>query len=368
MSIKKNSKRNTRKQNSNNHSKSGKNKKASWFMAFIIAFLVLLFIRLFVFQTFVVQNSSMAGNLLPGDWVIIDKTEFGPRVPMTLISVPFAPVRTKLSSKKYYLKWPQLPYYRLPGLSSIARNDIIAFNYPPEKNVPLDKKVVYIKRCIGLPGDTVQVLNNRLIVNHKSTIISKICYEYRIKMKEKSISNDFLQKYELNEGGRLNDYGEYLLYISEETAEKLKSEKSVLSIERDPDNADNSYVFPHNPRLHWTLSNYGSIKVPKSGDQITFTRNNIDLYREILEQYEKCSVSIGHDTVYINNLPLHSYFFKYDYYFVLDDNRDNGKDSRMWGFLPVTHIIGKVSRVLISFEPGTKEKFKIRYDRILKKL
>ncbi len=345
-------------------------KKSSWLWAIVIALFILLFVRLFIFQTYVIQNSSMSGNLLPGDWVIIDKTVFGPRFPITIISLPFSPLITKTSSPKYYLKWPQLPYYRIPGLGYIKHNDVIAFNYPLEEYTPVDKKIVYVKRCIGLPGDTIQIKNNKVLINQKNVTIDNVLYEYKLNFKEKIIPEELLKKYGIDEGGPLNNYGEYFLYLSEEKAENLKSENSVISIKKNTKNylVDNSVIFPHNPLSKWTLQNFGPLIIPKAGERISFSKNNIQFYSEILEKYEKCTVSIKHDSVYLNNLPLQSYFFKYDYYFVLDDNRDNGKDSREWGFLPVTNVIGKVSRVLISFDPSSKDFLKIRYNRIFKKL
>ena len=106
-------------------------KSHSWLLAIGIVIFLVLIIRLFAFQSFAVQNSYMAENLISGDWVFINKLVYGPRFPMTLLSVPFSPARTNPGSEKLFLPWPQLPYYRLPGLSHLKNNDLIAFNYPP---------------------------------------------------------------------------------------------------------------------------------------------------------------------------------------------------------------------------------------------
>jgi len=309
----------------------------------------------------------MAGNLLPGDWLLINKAAYGTRLPITPLTLPFTPYRSSHSSPKYYLKWISLPYYRLPGYSYIKRNDIIAFNYPEEEDVPVDKRIVYLKRCVAIPGDTLKIVNSNLIVNRKKIKIENVRFEYLVKVKSNKLSQSVINKYQLNEGVEISNYGEYDLFLSVEQADKLKKENEIAGVERElkTSHYDFGYVYPHDPGLGWTLDNYGFVVIPKAGEKIILNKRNLSIYRDMLEKYENCTISVSHDSVYINNIPVKNYFFKNNYYFVLDDNRDNAKDSRLWGFLPESHIIGKVSIILISFNPSASGISKIRWNRTL---
>jgi signal peptidase I len=344
--------------------KSGK--KGSWFKAILIAIMLLIIIRVFIFQTFVIQSSSMSANLLSGDWVVINKLSYGSRLPITLLSIPYTPDRTSSTSEKYFLDYIQFPYYRLSGYSKVNRNDILAFNYPYEQDVPFDKKIVLVKRCMGLAGDTLTIKNNVVYVNRTKTDIDNIQLEYRVKIKNKILKQSLIDKYDIYEGGPVNNYGEYDLYLTQRNVKSLKSENDIISIQKGKNlsNSDKTYVFPHDSKYKWTLDNYGSIIVPKAGDKLELNLKNISIYRDLLEKYENCTVTVSGDSILINNMHLQSYYVKNNYYFVLDDNRDNAKDSRLWGFLPESHIIGKVSFIIMSF--NSSEKKSIRWKRTFK--
>ena len=229
-----------------------------------------------------------------------------------------------------------------------------------------DKKIILVKRCMGLPGDTLSIKNNIVYVNHKKSDIENIQLEYRVKVKTKSLKQAIIDKYDISEGGQINNFGEYDLYLTRNFAQSMKSEKEIISINkgRSLSNSDKTYVFPHDSKFKWTLDNYGPIKIPKAGDKLVLNMSNISLYRDLLEKYENCSITVSGDSIFINNKHLQSYYLKHNYYFVLDDNRDNAKDSRHWGFLPESHIIGKVSFVIFSF--NSSEKKAIRWNRFFK--
>lgn len=361
-------KRNTKEKAKGKSSKKTKSDGGSWLKAFIIAILILLFLRIFLFQSFVIHSSSMAGNLASGDWVIINKIAYGTRSPMTPLSIPFAPLRISPSSENYFVTWMKFPYFRLPGYTEVKQNDILAFNYPGETEIPIDKKYVMVKRCVALPGDTLRIDNNVLYVNKVKLQIANIQYEYRVKTKGHELSDSVIKKYQMLEGGMVNNFGEYDLYLSEEQVVDLRNEKSISSVKRSKrlKNADNSFVFPHDEKYRWTLSDFGPLIIPKEGSNVVITKKNLSVYRDLIEKYENCIVSLRNDSVLINDKSLQEYTFRNNYYFVMDDNRDNGKDSRLWGFLPENHIIGKVSFIVASFDPTGVGLSKVRWNRFFK--
>jgi signal peptidase I len=336
-----------------------------WVLSMCIALLLLIVMRTFFIQTLVVQSSSMSSTLQPGDWVVIDKFSYGARLPVTLISVPFAPLRISHSSPHLYLSWIELPYLRLPAIRKILRNDVIAFNYPADDSLPLDKKIVYIKRCVGLPGDTVSIISDILYVNRQKDTLSAVKHQYRVKFKDKRLTNKLLKKYGIDEGGFANDKGDYMFHLSSWQVHKLAKEKAVLSVEKfnRSENSDPSFVYPNESSLDWTLSNYGPIAVPKCGSRIRVNERNMSIYRDVLERFEKCKIRVKNSVWYINDMPLIYYYFKNDYYFVLDDNRDNAKDSRFWGFVPENHLIGRVPVILLSFDISSSGFIGIRWKR-----
>jgi signal peptidase I len=338
----------------------------SWSKAIFFALVILLIVRAFLLQTVVMSSSSMAGNLWPGDWLLINKAIYGPRLPFTPLAKPFKSLKTRPEPGKYYLDWIRLPYLRIHGYGNIERNDILVFNYPLEENVPVDMRIVNIKRCVALPADTLRIINNLLYINNIRVEIENVQFEYFVKVKGKSLNKSLIEKYQINEGGEVSNYGEYELFLTGRRADSLKKEKSIAKVIREPkfSNPDKSLIFPHNPRIDWTLDNFGPIIIPKAGEKIEINKKSLVLYHEILEKYEGCNVFVSNDSIFINKIYTRSYIFKFNYFFVLDDNRDNSKDSRVWGFLPESHIIGKVSLIIASLDPSSTGLSKIRWKRI----
>lgn len=362
------SKKKQKKSKPKSFKKASKSTIVSWLKAILLALVVILLIRTLAFQTIVIPNSSMAGNLLPGDWVLVNKAIYGPRLPITPLVFPFKSFRTREETGKYFLDWIKLPYWRIYGYGKIKRNDIIIFNYPLETGIPIDMKMVTIKRCVALPGDTLKILNNELFVNNKKVTINNAQFEYFVKVKGKSLKTNLIDKFQINEGGEVSNYGEYDLFLSTRQADSLRKEKSIVEVLKEPkySSIDKSYLFPHDSKLDWTLDNYGPIVIPKAGKQIMMNKKNLLVYGEMLEKFECCLISVSNDSVFINKKYEKSYQLKSNYYFVLDDNRDNARDSRLWGFLPENHIIGKASLILASFNPSSSGFSKIRWKRILR--
>lgn len=345
-----------------------KNKKISWIIALFLAMIIVLMIRLFFFQTYLVPSTSMSSTLLPGDWVLVNKSIHGPRMPNTILFIPFTN-RYELSSGKYFLSWPQLPYHRLNGISEIKRLDVIAFNYPLESQTPVDKKVVYVKRCIGIPGDKVMLKNGDLKVNDTLIELPQTQDAYRVRLKSRTQDKVFFNQYKIHEGRKLNNNSEYIVYITQSKANRMMTDKSLVSIVKDKTvyNTFSRDYFPQSTYFNWSADNFGPVRVPKKGDSVKLEIATIDLYSKIISVYERQNLSVQSNQILINNKICKYYTFQMDYYFLLDDNRYNSKDSRVWGFLPEDHLIGKVSHILFSIEPG-KSIIKPRVERILRKI
>jgi signal peptidase I len=309
----------------------------------------------------------MARNLISGDFIIINKVEFGARLPITPLAIPFLPARKNQASPKYYLDWISLPYIRIPGYSKINHNDIIAFNNPEEEDIPIDKRIKLVKRCIALPGDTFSISKDEIFVNHKKIEIKNIQFEYFVKVKGRNLSKHLIDKYQINEGVEINNFGEYDLFLMPSQADSMANEKEIANVVRETNSLyfSKNDVFPHDPRLGWTSSNYGPIIIPKAKTKLIMNTKNIIMYKYIIEKYEGCTVTISSDSIFINNTLAKNYYFKNNYYFMLDDNRDNANDSRFWGFLPESHIIGKAAFILVSLNPSISGFKKIRWNRSL---
>ncbi len=325
-------------------------KKKQWIRAFIIALVILWAINTFFIELIVVNNDKMENTLFRGDIVFINKFIPGPRLPITLLSIPLFGNTLPFSSVKSYLDWIQLPYFRIP-ISSIKRNELIAFNYPLEHDSPIDKKTVYIKRCVALPGDTIRIHDKKVFVNNNLLPDASTCkYRYRITA-HKELDSVFFNKYQITVGNLVAKPYIYDVILSSQLSDSVAKDSVVKKIQilKTLNLPKFFAIFPYSPYISFSLDYYGPLIVPQKGRTVYLTKENIFFYKQIIENYEKNHLTIKHDSIFfINDVETKKYTFKYDYYFVLDDNRDLSKDSRFWGFLPETHIIGKVNFVLFN--------------------
>lgn len=339
----------------------------SWIKALFWAFLIALIFRAFFVQSYIVTSSKMEKTLLDGDFVFVNKMIFGARLPITLVSFPFVGETLPFTSIKSYFDLIQLPYLRLPGYSNINVNDLVVFNYPQITDKPIDNKETYIKRCVALPGDTLRIDNKTLYVNGKEEIpLNTYKYNYRVVTDGSKISADLLKKYGITEGGIVADIGVYDFAMTKETSEKLLLEKSIKHVrplkvfprEKTED------AFPSSKFYLWNVDYFGPVVIPKKGVTVSLNSKNIELYKRIIDIYEDNNLYVDEikDIVAINGKEVTSYTFKQDYYFVVDDNRDNAKDSRHWGFLPESHIVGVPSFIWFSIDRS--EGFSIRWNRL----
>lgn len=369
-------------------------------MAVILAFCL----RLFLLEAFVIPTSSMEKTINIGDYIFVNKLKYGPRMPMTLFSMPFTHNTLPFSSRPSYKTWKELPYNRLPGYSRIHNYDVVVFNFPegdtvlpdlPDKNEtyytlvrkigsdsllkhqkilirPVDKKENYIKRCMGIPGDTLRILHGTVYINgYKEVVPEKVQYNYYLLPASGNLGYDLLDSldiswYDVN----YNEYNAIFEVplternlISLQKSERIKGFRKHESV--DPAFSQQQ-VFPFDRNYLWTEDNMGPLVVPKKNMPLPINRDNLPLYARIISVYEKNSLSIKEQDIYINGEKATSYTFRMDYYFMMGDNRHNSNDSRFWGFVPEDHIIGKAWLVWLSLDKSRTGKKQIRWNKMFK--
>ena len=285
----------------------------------------------------------MEQSLLTGDFMFINKLSYGPRLPRTILSIPFV-------NQRFYTGLLSLPYFRLFGAPDVERNDIVVFNYPQEDEYPVDHRTYFVKRCVAIAGDSLAIENGQVYVNGKLLETEHMLqYNYHVKT-DKLLDSAFIAQYHLNEGGKISDNNDYSFTLTNALYDTLKSKTYILSIEKNIEKKEmwDEFVFPFNSHYKWNVDNYGSIKIPAKGDTIHIDSLNLCLYERIISVYEGNSIELRNDSVFINDLPATAYVIKQNYYFMMGDNRHNSQDSRHWGFVPEDHIIGKATRIVYS--------------------
>jgi signal peptidase I len=342
---------------------------SEWLRAVVFAVVVLILFRIFAFEAFTIPSASMEKSLLTGDYILVSKLSYGPRFPMTPLALPFAHQRMPFSEElPSYLDWIRIPYYRLFSEPDVERGDIIVFNYPMEEEHPVDQRTYYIKRCMALPGDTIEVRGGQVYVNGLySDVPDKLQFNHKVTIEGDSINSDTIRSLGISQGGRMRNKNEFWFTLDNSNIQKIKTVNNVkdVSILLEKKGSYSDYMFPENEHYLWNVDYFGPLYVPKRGDTVRLTVDSLPLYERIISVYEGNTLRVSNDSIFINDSLAHNYVFKMNYYFMMGDNRHNSADSRFWGFLPEDHIVGKTVMILLSIDKK-EEGSDVRSDRWFK--
>jgi|SRR5690554_4504138 len=353
--------------------KKNKVKKSSgreWADAIFFALVAATLIRTFNIEAYKIPSQSMEGTLLAGDFLFVSKMHYGARVPITPFAFPLGHQTFPLTNIKCYLDQPSLPYMRLPGFQKIKRGDAVVFNYPMEDDRPIDKKTNYIKRCVGLPGESFSIDQGQIFINGKKIEQpDHLQFHHTVTINNKGINPERLKDLDIleNEVYTTNRPNTFIMFLEKGQAECVKKMPGVEHIQREyysPELGQYTInTFPGDTnQFKWTADVFGPLIIPQKGLTIPLNRENLSLYHRTISIYEKNDLQVKGSEIYINGQVAHEYTFKQDYYFMMGDNRHNSEDSRFWGFVPEDHVVGKAWMVWMCIQPGVG----FRFDRLLK--
>ncbi len=350
-----------------NPNKPKKSKGREWFDAILFAVIAATIIRTFTFEAYTIPTSSMEKTMLIGDYLFVSKLHYGPRIPQTPLAIPL--VHNSFMGMKSYVEWLKIPYTRIMKFTSIKNGDIVVFNYPMEEFRPVDKRENYIKRCVGIPGDSISVVGSQLVINGKPTdfIGQKSQHFFNVYTDGSQILPKTFEEYDITEGGISSDT-EYVLNLTKVNENIVKGFFGVKRIEqiKQTDSVWDDKTFPNSNLYPWNIDNYGPIFIPKKGVTVELNEKSMPFYRRLITVYEGNTLAESADGKFtINGSPATQYTFKMDYYFMMGDNRHNSLDSRFWGFVPEDHIVGKAVFIWMSWNTNASSFFKkIRWNRL----
>ena len=423
----------------------------SWIDAIVFALVAVYFVNIYVFQNYQIPSSSLEKSLLVGDYLYVSKLSYGPRVPNTPLSMPLAQHTLPLVNTKSYIEWPQWDYKRVPGLGKVKRNDIVVFNFPAGDTVatnyqqtdfyslaynegqrmypnpvnmdsltrkqqravydlyynagrnlilsnpkmygdvvvrPVDRRENYVKRCVGLPGDTLEIRDAQVYIDGKPLENPEdMQLNYLVQTTGPYITEDMFRELGISKDDQAMVTNESLLMemglthrdaqgrlaptydlpLTKKMLETLSANKKLVSrIVMEPE-MFTGQMYPLNLYTKWDRNNYGPIWIPKKGATIKLTEDNLPIYERPIRAYEGNTLEVKEDGIYINGKKTDEYTFKMDYYWMMGDNRHNSADARSWGFVPEDHIVGKPIVVWLSLDKD-RGWFdgKIRWNRIFK--
>lgn len=389
-----------------------------WVSSIVFAIVAASIVHAYFIQPYVIPTGSLERTLLIGDFLLVSKFHYGARVPMTPIAAPMVHDTLPIVHSASYLKKPQLPYFRLPGFTKVNRNDIVVFSWPIDtvryfrdpSNIrvdkPIDKKSNYVKRCVGIPGDELSIVDGYVHINgnrlelpsraktqYSNTVYSskgvssKLLAQVGVREFQRTYATQNLNQNQANVlinnglGVYNNPSGGYLILsdskgidpslirqlglglqeiidrerdaiLTDAMAAELQSQAQIDSVVKslDPKGLFDSAIFPHSNAYPWNKDQFGPLKIPSKGSTVKLNTTNISLYKSIITDYEGHSLKVEGNRIEIDGNEVKEYRFTKDYYWMMGDNRHNSEDSRYWGFVPDDHIVGKPIFIWMSIE------------------
>ena len=406
---------------------------SEWIGSIVFAVVAATFVHNYFFQPYIIPTGSLERSLLIGDFLFVSKFHYGARIPTTTVAFPMVHDTLPIVKTRSYSNKPQLPYLRLPRIQKIKRNDIVVFNWPADTvrqffvketgvKKPLDKKSNYVKRCVGIAGDTLEIIGGFVHINGEKNVLpdrANVLYNFKA-YNSKGVSSrkllelgikDFYRRFKI-ENITQNSYDQLAPYlvgtqgrgqedfivitrhtglpielirslglrvseILEKTkdlnltvkeAEEIEKQNWIDSIvqRNQKIKTPNLSFFPNKIPFDWNQDNFGPIVIPKKGVTVDLDLNNLPLYKKIIVDYEKNKLETDGNSLLINGKKSTQYTFKMDYYWMMGDNRHRSEDSRFWGFVPEDHIVGKPVFLWFSIDginDGIRN-WKVRWDRV----
>jgi len=411
-----------------------------WVDAIVFALVAVYFVNIYLFQNYAIPSSSLEKSLLIGDHLYVSKVAYGPRKPMTPLTMPLTQNQFPGGTKSYLDK-PQWPYERIKGFGKIKLNDIVVFNYPsgdtvltsPDPRIasadfysmivyplgknrckdididslslleqrrvydfyykvgrqyveqnedtfgkiisrPVDRRENYVKRCVGLPGQTLEIKDGIIYLDGVQNPQPKAVQTNYIVTLQRPIPESLREKMHLSLEDlqtKDNKAGIHIIPLTSQSKELLMSQTGIVSsIEPYECSVEESeWLYPQNKNTKWTIDNYGPIWIPAKGATIQIDLDNLPFYERIIKVYEGNDLKVERDgTIRINGEVAHEYSFQMDYYWMMGDNRQNSADSRFWGFVPEDHIVGRPVFIWLSLDKDKNwgQRGKIRWNRMFR--